>query len=199
MVVGAGAYFYYALNAMEVIRLSARVMNDPVYMAVGLIGILALAELCRRCVGLPILCVAGALLVYTFSTGLTPVHVIRTLFYTTNGIFSAPIQVCVKFIAVFIIFGAFLERSGVADFFIKFANCAVGRFSGGPATVAGHRQRPGGHGLRFLRGQHRGLRLHHHPHDEAHGLQRGIRRRGGSRPPPPAGRSCPPSWAPPPS
>ena len=136
MVVGAGAYFYYALNAMEVIRLSARVMNDPVYMAVGLIGILALAELCRRCVGLPILCVAGALLVYTFSTGLTPVHVIRTLFYTTNGIFSAPIQVCVKFIAVFIIFGAFLERSGVADFFIKFANCAVGRFSGGPAKVA---------------------------------------------------------------
>ena len=136
LIVGPGAFFFYAVNAMDVIRLSARIMNEPLYMVVGLIGILALAELCRRCVGLPILCVAAVLLIYTFSTGLNVVQVIRTLFYTTNGIFSAPIQVCVKFIAVFIIFGAFLERSGVADFFIKFTNCAVGRFSGGPAKVA---------------------------------------------------------------
>ena len=63
-------------------------------------------------------------------------QVIRTMFYTTNGIFGGPVNVCAKFIVVFIIFGAFLERSGVADFFIKFANCAVGRFSGGPAKVA---------------------------------------------------------------
>ena len=136
LIIGPGAYFFYAVNAREVIRLSARIMQDPLYMIVGLIGILALAELCRRCVGLPILCVAGVLLIYTFSTGRGLTQVIRTLFYTTNGIFSAPIQVCVKFIAVFIIFGTFLERSGVADFFIKFANCAVGRFSGGPAKVA---------------------------------------------------------------
>ena len=136
LIAGPGAYFFYAINAREVIRLSARIMQNPLYMVIGLIGILALAELCRRCVGLPILCVAGALLIYTFSTGRGLFEVIRTLFYTTNGIFSNPIQVCVKYIAVFIIFGAFLERSGVADFFIKFANCAVGRFSGGPAKVA---------------------------------------------------------------
>ena len=136
LIIGPGAYFFYAITAMDVIRLSARIMQDPLYMVIGLIGILALAELCRRCVGLPILCVAGALLIYTFSTGRGLAQVIRTLFYTTNGIFSAPVQVCVKFIAVFIIFGAFLERSGVADFFIKFANCAVGRYSGGPAKVA---------------------------------------------------------------
>ena len=44
------------------------VMQNHLYMIIGLIGILALVELCRRCVGLPILCVAGVLLVYTFST-----------------------------------------------------------------------------------------------------------------------------------
>ncbi len=136
LIVGPGACFFYAVNAMDVIRLSARIMQEPLYMVIGLIGILALAELCRRCVGLPILCVAGVLLIYTFSTGRDLVTVIRTLFYTTNGIFSNPLQVCVKYIAVFIIFGAFLERSGVADFFIRFANCAVGRYSGGPAKVA---------------------------------------------------------------
>ena len=136
LIIGPGAYFFYAANAMTVIRLSARIMQQPLFMIVGVIAILALIELCRRCVGLPILCVAGILLIYTFSQGLNVQQVIRTLFYTTNGIFSAPVQVCVKFIAIFIIFGAFLEKTGVADFFIRFANRAVGRFTGGPAKVA---------------------------------------------------------------
>lgn len=136
LIVGPGAYFFYAANAMTVIRLSARIMQQPLFMIVGVIAIIALIELCRRCVGLPILCVAGVLLIYTFSQGLNIQQVIRTLFYTTNGIFSAPVQVCVKFIAIFIIFGAFLEKTGVADFFIRFANRAVGRFTGGPAKVA---------------------------------------------------------------
>ena len=136
LVLGAGAFFFYAANAMEAIKLSARIIREPVFMVAGVIGIIALAELCRRCVGLPILIVAGVLLIYTFTTGLDVLQVVRTLFYTTNGIFSAPVQVCVKFIVIFIIFGAFLERTGVADFFIRFANAAVGRFSGGPAKVA---------------------------------------------------------------
>ena len=143
LIAGPGAFFFYAVNANNVIQMSARVMQNDLYMVIGLIGILALVELCRRCVGLPILCVAGVLLVYTFfnlggtaDLKMTLYQVIRTMFYTTNGIFSNPISVCAKFIVVFIIFGAFLERSGVADFFIQFANCAVGRFSGGPAKVA---------------------------------------------------------------
>ncbi len=136
MVLGAGAYFFYAANAMTVIRLSARIMANPVFMVVGAIGILALVELCRRCVGLPILCVAGVLVIYTLASGTSVPLLIRTLFYTANGIFSTPVGVCVKYIVIFIIFGAFLERTGVADFFIRFANAAVGRFTGGPAKVA---------------------------------------------------------------
>ena len=89
LILGAGSFFFYAANAMEVIRLSARVIREPKYMIAGILAILALAELCRRCVGLPILCVAGALLIYTFSTGLDVLQVVRTLIYTTNGIFSA--------------------------------------------------------------------------------------------------------------
>ena len=125
LVLGSGAFFFYAANAMEAIRLSARIIREPVFMAAGVIAIIALAELCRRCVGLPILFVAGALLIYTFSTGLDVLQVVRTLFYTTNGIFSAPVQVCVKFIVIFIIFGAFLERTGVADFFITASTSAA--------------------------------------------------------------------------
>ena len=117
LIAGPGAYFFYAVNAENVVQMSARVMQNDLYMIVGLIGILALVELCRRCVGLPILCVAGVLLVYTFfnlggtaDLKMTLYQVIRTMFYTFNGIFGGPISVCAKFIVVFIIFGAFLER-----------------------------------------------------------------------------------------
>ena len=143
LIAGPGAYFFYAVNAQNVVQMSARVMQNDLYMIIGLIGILALVELCRRCVGLPILCVAGVLLVYTFFNlggsadfKMTLYQVIRTMFYTFNGIFGGPISVCAKFIVVFIIFGAFLERTGIAQFFISLANAVAGAAPGGPAKVA---------------------------------------------------------------
>lgn len=143
LIAGPGAYFFYAVNAQNVVQMSARVMQNDLYMIIGLIGILALVELCRRCVGLPILCVAGVLLVYTFFNlggsadfKMTLYQVIRTMFYTFNGIFGGPISVCAKFIVVFIIFGAFLERTGIAQFFINLANAVAGAAPGSPAKVA---------------------------------------------------------------
>ena len=143
LIAGPGAYFFYAVNAQNVVQMSARVMLNVLYMIIGLIGILALVELCRRCVGLPILCVAGVLLVYTFFNlggsadfKMTLYQVIRTMFYTFNGIFGGPISVCAKFIVVFIIFGAFLERTGIAQFFINLANAVAGAAPGGPAKGA---------------------------------------------------------------
>ena len=135
MVLGSGAFLYYAFNAERIIKLSLRAAKDPFLLAVGVVGILALIELCRRSVGLPILCVVGALLVYTF-TQVQPRIAIYNLFYTTSGVMNTPINVCAKYIVVFIIFGAFLERTGIAAFFIDLANSLVGRFSGGPAKVA---------------------------------------------------------------
>ncbi|MDD3347238.1 TRAP transporter permease [Oscillibacter sp.] len=135
MILGAGAFFYYALNAERIIKLSLRAAKDPVLLTVGVIGIVALIELCRRSVGLPILCVVGALLVYTFTQVQTKL-VIYNLFYTTTGVMNTPINVCAKYIVVFIIFGAFLERTGIAQFFISLANSIAGASAGGPAKVA---------------------------------------------------------------
>ncbi len=137
MLVGAGCFFWYALkyNSLVMILTSASKMT-PVYMIVAVVGILVLMELCRRCVGIPILCVAGALLIYTFAIGTKPTRVLYTLFFSTSGVLNTPVQVCAKYIVVFIIFGAFLERTGIAAFFISLANALVGRFSGGPAKVA---------------------------------------------------------------
>ena len=140
MLLGTGAFLYFALNANTIV---ARYNVTTLEVIVGIVGILTLAELCRRSVGLPILIVAGVLLIYSlvfFSTNPSfwarITETVRSLFYTKEGILTTPINVCSKYIVVFIIFGAFLERTGIADFFINIANALVGRFSGGPAKVA---------------------------------------------------------------
>ena len=142
MVVGTGCFLYFAFNAMALIKLATRI--EPIHVVIGAVGILILLELCRRCVGLPILCVVGVLLVYTFYNQLSwnadfyqaLKNIIYKLFYTTNGVIGTPVNVCYTYIVLFIIFGAFLERTGIANFFISFANRLAGWSSGGPAKVA---------------------------------------------------------------
>ena len=137
MIVGAACFLYFCLGYDAIIaKLTSASRIKPFQIYIGIVGILILMELCRRCVGLPILCVVGVLLIYTFSTGLSVKRLMYTLFYTTSGVLGTPVQVCAKYIVVFIIFGAFLERTGIAAFFIDVANALVGGFSGGPAKVA---------------------------------------------------------------
>ena len=141
MILGTGAFLYYTINAMTIIKQGS---NFEWYqIIIGVIGILSLIEVCRRSVGLPIVIVAGCFIVYALIWGVgNPSfwgklnYITHYLFYSKEGIMSTPINVCSKFIVVFIIFGAFLERTGIADFFIKISNSIVGGFSGGPAKVA---------------------------------------------------------------
>ena len=135
MAAGALPFLYFAWNAQDIIKMATRVTRDPVMVFIAIIAVLSLMELCRRCVGIPILCVVGALLVYTFST-VRFGKVIYDLFYTTTGVMNTPINVCAKYIVVFIIFGAFLERTGISNFFIDLANSLCGSSAGGPAKVA---------------------------------------------------------------
>ena len=141
MICGTGAFLYYAFNALTIIQQGS---NFEWYqIVIGIIGIISLMEVCRRSVGLPILIVALCFIAYALIWGLSNPSLwgklnysVRYLFYGKEGILSTPINVCSKFIVVFIIFGAFLERTGIADFFIKISNAIVGGFSGGPAKVA---------------------------------------------------------------
>ena len=141
MVAGAAAYFYFTVRApaLMTMRVKAK-LNDPVYIIAGIVGILVLFELCRRSVGIPILCVCGVFLAYTVyfyvKDGKLLSTVVHELFYNENGLFSTPVNVCSKYIVVFIIFGAFLEKTGISEYFIALANALTGRFAGGPAKVA---------------------------------------------------------------
>ena len=141
MTAGTLGFLYFTVNANQIINQGTRFTWPQII--IGIIGIAALVEVTRRCVGLPILCVAGFFIVYALVYGLTNPdffgrvrYLVRNLFYTKEGILSTPVNVCSKYIVVFIIFGAFLERTGISNFFINLANCVAGRFAGGPAKVA---------------------------------------------------------------
>lgn len=141
MILGTSSFLYFTFNAYNIIQQGSKFATYQII--IGIVGIIALAEVCRRAVGLPILIVAACFIVYALTVGLNNATflgrlnlLVRQLFFSKEGILSTPINACSKFIVVFIIFGAFLERTGIADFFIKAANAVVGGFSGGPAKVA---------------------------------------------------------------
>jgi TRAP transporter 4TM/12TM fusion protein len=133
-VAGALPFFYYAYNFQAIVNRAIMLTQTDIYM--GLIGIILVAELCRRVVGLPILVVAGGFVTYAVIMGYSLRRIVHQLFYTTDGIIGTPIGVASTFIVLFIFLAAFLEKSGIAKFFIDLANSIAGFTAGGPAKVA---------------------------------------------------------------
>lgn len=130
----SGSFVYFIVNMNRIIQSAGRITSLDI--AVGIVGILILLEACRRSVGLPIVIVVACFLAYTFTTGINLKRIIYSLFYTTEGVIGTPIQVCSSYIVMFIIFGSFLERTGISNFFIDSANSIAGGSSGGPAKVS---------------------------------------------------------------
>ena len=134
-VAGSGCFFYFVINSQTIIKHGIRISQLEVWL--GVIGILVLAECCRRVTGIPIIVVAGCFVLYAFfGAGKSLNIIIYNLFYTTEGVIGTPVGVCSTYIVLFIIFGAFLEATGISDFFIQCANSIAGSASGGPAKVA---------------------------------------------------------------
>lgn len=121
-------------------------MGTPLDIIVGAVGVLLVLEAARRVVGLPIVIVALVFVAYVFAgpylpgkaahRGVTIKSLIEHLWFTTEGIFGTPIGVSSTFIFLFILFGSFLEKTGLGQFFIDISNAIAGWASGGPAKVA---------------------------------------------------------------
>ena len=143
-VLGAAAPAYIILEYQHLVLRAGMVSDTD--LAVGLIGILLVIEATRRVVGLPMVCVVLAFLFYAFAgpympgvlahRGLTVSQLVSHLYFTTEGIFGIPLGVSSTFIFLFILFGAYLESTGLGKFFIDLANAIAGWASGGPAKVA---------------------------------------------------------------
>ncbi|MCR5438142.1 MAG: TRAP transporter permease [Selenomonas sp.] len=143
-ILGAAAPAYIIYEYQNLV-LRAGTVSD-IDLGVGLLGILLVIEATRRVVGLPMVCVVLAFLAYAFAgpympgvlahRGLTVSQLVSHLYFTTEGIFGIPLGVSSTFIFLFILFGAYLESTGLGKFFIDLANSIAGWASGGPAKVA---------------------------------------------------------------
>ena len=143
-VLGAAAPAYIVIQYRELVTRAGSVSTADA--VVGGIGILLVIEATRRVVGLPMVTVVLFFLAYAFlgpympgvlaHRGLSIEQLVSHLYFTTEGIFGIPLGVSSTFIFLFILFGAYLESTGLGKFFIDLANAVAGWASGGPAKVA---------------------------------------------------------------
>ena len=103
----------------------------------GLLMIAVLLEATRRLMGLvlpitALIFVSYGLLIH--GTDLGPM--LEQLFLTTDGILGIPVSVSATYVVLFILFGAFVERTGTGKLFMDFAMSLTGHTAGGPAKVA---------------------------------------------------------------
>lgn len=142
--IGAACWMYVVINFQDLARRTGAFLPQDII--VGVIGILVLMESCRRIVGIPILIIASAFILYAFLGAYLPGflnhrgykldRITAHLFYNTEGIMGVPLGACSTFIFLFILFGALLEKTGIGQFFIDTCNAIAGSASGGPAKVA---------------------------------------------------------------
>ena len=140
--IGVGLYWPLLIDDL-VLRVGRVSTLDLI---VGILAILLTLEAARRAVGLPITIIASTFLVYAFFGPYFPgflAHrgqdlesLVQLMFFTTDGILGTPISVSATFIFVFLLFGSFLVKTGVGNYFNDLAVVLAGRLVGGPAKVA---------------------------------------------------------------
>ncbi len=138
------ATMYLVVNYNELVTRSG--LNTTTDTVIGVLGVVLVFEATRRCVGWPMLIVALFFLAYAFlgpympgvlaHRGVSFDELVGHLYFTTEGIFGVPMGVSSTFIYLFILFGAYLECTGLGKFFIDVANAIAGWAIGGPAKVA---------------------------------------------------------------
>ncbi|MDK2855499.1 MAG: hypothetical protein PWQ41_512 [Bacillota bacterium] len=112
----------------------------------GIIMVLLVLEAARRTVGWALPLVAIAALIYAYfgrympgllaHKGYSLARIFPYQFLTTEGIYGVPLGVSATFVYLFILFGAFLEKTGAGKFFIDLAFALTGSSQGGPAKAA---------------------------------------------------------------
>ena len=143
-VISAASTLYIVINYHELVMRAG--MNNETDFIVGVIGTVMVFEAARRVVGWPMITVALVFMLYAFlgpyvpgilaHRGVGVQEMFDHLYFTTEGIFGTPMGVSSTFIYLFILFGAYLETTGLGKFFIDLANAVAGWAAGGPAKVA---------------------------------------------------------------
>ncbi|EMT44982.1 TRAP transporter permease [Anoxybacillus flavithermus] len=135
---------YWPLHIDKIVMRVGMLSDQDFY--TGVLAVLLVLEATRRAVGLPITIIAILFLSYGYfgemmpgflrHSGLSLQRLVQTMFFTTEGILGTPLGVSSTFIFLFLLFGSFLVKTGVGQYFNDLAVAIAGRSTGGPAKVA---------------------------------------------------------------
>ncbi|KFC74135.1 TRAP transporter, 4TM/12TM fusion protein precursor [Bosea sp. LC85] len=134
---------YHWWNYVELVNRAGEL--TPLDMVVGLGALAVLFLLVWRAMGIALPLVAGTFLAYCFFGNYLPApfdhrgysleQVVEQMAFGTEGLYATPTAVSATFIFLFILFGAFMERAGVIDFFNDISMALFGGKQGGPGKV----------------------------------------------------------------
>lgn len=116
---------------------------DLLFAAVAIVMVL---EITRRTTGIILPIIGGSFIAYAYLGPIMPgllahrgysiQRIVAHIYLGTEGLFGIPLGVSATFVVLFIIFGAFLEVTGIGDWFIDLAYGYTGRMAGGPAKTS---------------------------------------------------------------
>jgi TRAP transporter 4TM/12TM fusion protein len=103
----------------------------------AVVAVVIVLEATRRVIGWALPLTALAFIVYAAGfTRVTPDVLLEQLYLSTEGIFGSTLGVSASYVMLFVLFGAFMEKSGTGQLFMDFAMSITGHTAGGPGKVS---------------------------------------------------------------
>ncbi|NLY36565.1 MAG: TRAP transporter permease [Tissierellia bacterium] len=144
IVLAVVVFGYLFMNVKEIVLKGGKMTQRDIYF--GVIAILLTLELTRRVVGPELPIVAIIFLLYAYfgrsvpgilaHRGFSVNRIVSHMYFTTEGILGIPLGVSATFVFMFILFGSFLDKTGVGKFFIDIAYALTGSMKSGPAMTS---------------------------------------------------------------
>ena len=126
-------FFNYEYYTNRIIYIDELTLQDKFWAVTAVIVVL---EGTRRVLGWALPLTAIAFLAYAASTKVSFPVLMEQLYLSTEGIFGATLGVSASYVMLFVLFGAFMEKSGTGQLFMDFSMSITGRYAGGPGKVA---------------------------------------------------------------
>ncbi len=126
-------FFNYEYYTNRIIYIDELTLQDKFW---AITAVLVVLEGTRRVLGWALPLTALAFLAYALSTQVTLPVLLEQLYLSTEGIFGSTLGVSASYVMLFVLFGAFMERSGTGQLFMDFSMSITGHSAGGPGKVA---------------------------------------------------------------
>jgi len=144
VIISIATGLYLTINFFDIVERASMPTSMDIIM--GLLCLITLIEALRRTVGLGLTLICVAFLVYALfglyfpdflqHRGYSVERIVNQLYLGTAGIYGLPLATMFRYVVIFIIFGAVLEKTGVSNFMVDISRTIAGRLPGGTGHIS---------------------------------------------------------------